>query len=99
MDQQHQDRTPGHTGPMSPKPDHGEQSYKGSGRLLGPFLGAAVAVVLPEGLRFAQNYYLFGYALAVILLMAFYPAGLIGLGERLVTMLTKPSAVPAKASP
>ncbi len=71
----------------------------GSGRLLGPFLGAAVAVVLPEGLRFAQNYYLFGYALAVILLMAFCPAGLIGLGERLVIMLTKPSAVPAKASP
>jgi branched-chain amino acid transport system permease protein len=71
----------------------------GSGRLLGPFLGAAAAVVLPEGLRFAQNYYLFGYALAVILLMAFCPTGLIGLGERLVTMLTKPGAAPAKASP
>jgi branched-chain amino acid transport system permease protein len=71
----------------------------GSGRLLGPFLGAAVAVVLPEGLRFAQNYYLFGYALAVILLMAFCPTGLIGLGERLVTTLTKPNAAPAKAPP
>jgi len=69
----------------------------GSGRLLGPFLGAAVAVVLPEGLRFAQNYYLFGYALAVILLMAFWPTGLIGIAERLATALTKPRAVPAKA--
>jgi branched-chain amino acid transport system permease protein len=71
----------------------------GSGRLLGPFLGAAAAVVLPEGLRFAQNYYLFGYALAVILLMAFYPAGLMGLFERLLTMVMKRSAAPAKAPP
>ncbi|HEV2955439.1 MAG TPA: branched-chain amino acid ABC transporter permease [Xanthobacteraceae bacterium] len=71
----------------------------GSGRLLGPFLGAAAAVVLPEGMRFAQNYYLFGYALAVVLLMAFCPTGLIGLGERLVTALTKPHAAPAKAAP
>lgn len=71
----------------------------GSGRLLGPFLGAAAAVLLPEGVRFAQNYYLIGYALAVILLMAFYPAGLVGLAERLLTMLTKLSAAPAKAPP
>lgn len=74
----------------------------GSGRLLGPFLGAVVAVVLPEGLRFAQHYYLLGYALAVILLMAFYPAGLMGLAERLLTTLTtltKPRAAPAKAPP
>src|SRR5262249_37729441 len=41
----------------------------GSGRFLGPFLGAAIAVVVPEGLRFAENYYLFGYALAVVVLM------------------------------
>ena len=71
----------------------------GSGRLLGPFLGAAVAVVLPEGLRFAQNYYLFGYALAVMVLMAFWPTGLIGLAERLLRMLTKPRAAAAKAAP
>ncbi|WP_233849659.1 glucose 1-dehydrogenase [Paraburkholderia sp. HD33-4] len=31
--QQHQ--TPGQTAPMKPQPDHGEQSYKGSGRLAG----------------------------------------------------------------
>jgi branched-chain amino acid transport system permease protein len=71
----------------------------GSGRLLGPFVGAAVAVVLPEGLRFAQNYYLFGYALAVMVLMAFWPTGLVGLAERLLTMLMKPRAASAKAAP
>jgi branched-chain amino acid transport system permease protein len=71
----------------------------GSGRLLGPFLGAAIAVVLPEGLRFAQNYYLFGYALAAILVMVFCPTGLIGLGERLLITLAKPRPAPAKASP
>ncbi|MCU0790879.1 MAG: SDR family NAD(P)-dependent oxidoreductase, partial [Nitratireductor sp.] len=26
---------PGHTGQMNPKPDHGEKSYRGSGRLDG----------------------------------------------------------------
>jgi branched-chain amino acid transport system permease protein len=71
----------------------------GSGYLLGPFLGAAVAVVLPEGLRFAENYYLFGYALAVIVLMAFCPTGLIGLGERLMTTFAKPRAAAANAPP
>jgi branched-chain amino acid transport system permease protein len=71
----------------------------GSGYLLGPFLGAAVAVALPEGLRFAENYYLFGYALAVIVLMAFCPTGLIGLGERLMTTFAKPRAAAANAPP
>jgi branched-chain amino acid transport system permease protein len=71
----------------------------GSGRFLGPFLGAAVAVVLPEWLRFAENYYLFGYALATMMVMAFSPTGLIGVGERLVTMVAKSGAVPAKAPP
>lgn len=32
---QQQDQTPGKTAPMQPQPDHGEQSYKGSGRLAG----------------------------------------------------------------
>jgi branched-chain amino acid transport system permease protein len=71
----------------------------GSGRLAGPFLGAAAAVVLPEGLRFAQNYYLFGYALVVMVLMAFWPTGLVGLADRLLTMVTKLKAAPAKAAP
>ena len=31
--EQHQHQQPGMTAPMDPQPDHGEQSYKGSGRL------------------------------------------------------------------
>jgi len=61
----------------------------GSGYFFGPFLGAAVAVLLPEWLRFAQNYYLLGYALVVMVLMAFCPTGLIGLGERLLSLRAK----------
>ncbi|RKK03071.1 SDR family oxidoreductase [Pseudoroseomonas wenyumeiae] len=30
-----QQQPPGHTAPMNPQPDHGEKSYKGSGRLTG----------------------------------------------------------------
>ena len=45
----------------------------GSGTLLGPFVGAAVAVLLPEWLRFAQGYYLMFYAALVIVLMMLLP--------------------------
>lgn len=69
----------------------------GSGYFFGPYLGAVVAVLLPEWLRFAQNYYLMGYAVLVIGLMIFCPAGLLGLVER----LTKPrsSAVAGDRNP
>jgi len=55
----------------------------GSGYFLGPFLGAIVAVLLPEWLRFTEGYYLMGYAILVIVLMVFCPTGLIGLVARL----------------
>ena len=54
----------------------------GSGYFFGPFLGAIVAVLLPEWLRFTAGYYLMGYALLVMMLMAFCPAGLLGLVDR-----------------
>jgi branched-chain amino acid transport system permease protein len=56
----------------------------GSGYFFGPYLGAIVAVLLPEWLRFTEGYYLMAYAVLVIVLMVFCPAGLLGLGERLV---------------
>ena len=65
----------------------------GSGYFFGPFLGAIVAVLLPEWLRFAQGYYLMGYAALVMVLMVFCPAGLLGLADRLLTPATRAAAV------
>ena len=56
----------------------------GAGSFLGPFVGAAVAVLLPEWLRFAESYYLVIYAVLVIVMMAFCPTGIVGLVERLL---------------
>ena len=57
----------------------------GSGYFLGPFLGAAVAVLLPEWIRFgSEGLYLIFYAIAVMVLMAFCPSGLLGLAERVL---------------
>jgi len=64
----------------------------GSGYFFGPFLGAIVAVLLPEWLRFAQGYYLMGYAVLVMVLMVFCPAGLLGLADRLLTPAAKTAA-------
>jgi branched-chain amino acid transport system permease protein len=55
----------------------------GAGRFFGPFLGAAVSVLLPEWLRFSEGLYLILYAAFVMVLLAFCPTGLLGLGERL----------------
>jgi len=64
----------------------------GSGFFFGPFLGAIVAVLLPEWLRFAQGYYLMGYAVLVMVLMVFCPAGLLGLADRLLSPASKTAA-------
>jgi branched-chain amino acid transport system permease protein len=62
----------------------------GSGYFFGPFLGAVVAVLLPEWLRFTQGYYLMGYAILVVVLMLFCPSGLLGLADRLLTPASRP---------
>ena len=61
----------------------------GSGYFFGPFLGAIVAVLLPEWLRFTQGFYLMGYAILVMLLMAFSPSGLLGLADRMTRPVRK----------
>jgi branched-chain amino acid transport system permease protein len=63
----------------------------GAGRFFGPFVGAAVSVLLPEWLRFSEGLYLMLYAVFVMLLLAFCPSGLLGLGER-AQELWKPSS-------
>jgi branched-chain amino acid transport system permease protein len=57
----------------------------GAGSFIGPFIGAAIAVLLPEWLRFAESYYLLIYAVTVMVLMAFCPGGIAGLFERLLS--------------
>lgn len=57
----------------------------GAGYLFGPFVGAMVAVLLPEWLRFTEGYYLIIYAVLVMVLMAFNPAGLLGIVDRLLS--------------
>lgn len=59
----------------------------GAGFYFGPILGAAVVILLPEVLRFAENYYLIVYSLLVLVLMIYSPQGLIGLGRKLVLKL------------
>ena len=54
----------------------------GSGLFFGPFLGAMIAVLLPEWLRFTRGYYLMLYALAVILLLIWSPTGILGIVDR-----------------
>jgi branched-chain amino acid transport system permease protein len=55
----------------------------GAGYFFGPLLGAAVGVVLPEWLRFAQGWYLFVFGVAVVLLMLWLPDGLLSMPEKL----------------
>jgi branched-chain amino acid transport system permease protein len=55
----------------------------GPGYFLGPVVGAAVGVLLPEWLRFAQAWYLFVFGLAVVLMMIWLPDGLLSIPDRL----------------
>ena len=55
----------------------------GPGYFLGPLLGAAVGVILPEWLRFAQAWYLFVFGTAVVMLMIWLPDGLLSIPDRL----------------
>jgi branched-chain amino acid transport system permease protein len=63
----------------------------GSGYFFGPFVGALIAVLLPEWTRIAQGYYLMLYAMLVMVLMAFCPSGVLGLIARAASAArTKP---------
>ncbi len=55
----------------------------GAGSFAGPFIGAGIAVLLPEWLRFAETFYLIIYAILVMVMMAFCPGGIVGLWQRL----------------
>jgi branched-chain amino acid transport system permease protein len=54
----------------------------GSGRFFGPLVGTVVVLLLPEWLRFAQNWYLMFFGFAVVALMVWLPGGLMSLPDR-----------------
>lgn len=71
----------------------------GSGYFFGPFVGALVAVLLPEWTRVAEGYYLIVYAALVMVMMAFCPSGILGLIERGLKLMSRrdPSAPALRA--
>ncbi len=70
----------------------------GSGYFLGPFLGALIAVLLPEWLRFLESYYLILYSLLVMGLLIYSPTGLIGIVDRQIVHRRTHAASAARAS-
>jgi branched-chain amino acid transport system permease protein len=55
----------------------------GRGTLAGPFIGVFFVILLPEWLRFTEDYYLIIFSIFVILLIIFFPQGVAGLGPYL----------------
>ena len=70
----------------------------GLGYFLGPMLGAAVGVILPEWLRFAQAWYLFVFGAAVVMLMIWLPDGLLSIPDRLRAKRQSREASAARAA-
>jgi branched-chain amino acid transport system permease protein len=56
----------------------------GRGTVIGPVVGAALLVVLPEALRFVKDYYLIVFGLTIWLCAMLLPEGLAGLLGRLL---------------
>jgi branched-chain amino acid transport system permease protein len=70
----------------------------GPGYFLGPVLGAAVGVILPEWLRFAQAWYLFVFGSAVVFLMIWLPDGLLSIPDRMRAKKQAKQASAARAA-
>jgi len=54
----------------------------GSGRFFGPVLGTVVIVLVPEWLRFMQNWYLAVFGFAIVALMMWLPGGMLSIPDR-----------------
>ncbi len=67
----------------------------GSGYFMGPFVGALVAVLLPEWMRITEGYYLIIYAALIMVMMPLAPYGIVGLIERAWKALTVKRKPPA----
>ncbi|KQW00456.1 branched-chain amino acid ABC transporter permease [Rhizobacter sp. Root1221] len=70
----------------------------GPGYFFGPVIGAAVGVLLPEWLRFAQAWYLFVFGTLVIVLMLWLPDGLLSIPDRIKARRQAREASAARAT-
>jgi len=71
----------------------------GSGYFFGPFIGALVAVLLPEWMRVTEGYYLIIYAALVMVMMEFCPYGILGMVDRAYKSVTTRRNPPGLALP
>jgi branched-chain amino acid transport system permease protein len=55
----------------------------GAGHFFGPVAGSIVVILLPEWLRFAQDWYLAVFGFAVVATMVWLPGGILSIPERL----------------
>lgn len=55
----------------------------GRGTIIGPVIGAALLITLPEALRFVKEYYLIVFGIAIWLCVLLLPEGISGLGRRI----------------
>lgn len=62
----------------------------GGGYFFGPFVGALIAVLLPEWMRITEGYYLLVYAALIMVMMAFWPYGVLGMFERAIKAVALP---------
>lgn len=67
----------------------------GAGYFFGPFLGAIIAVLLPEWLQAVSKHYLFYYAAFVMLLLIVSPSGIIGFFDKRFAAARKAEPPPA----
>jgi branched-chain amino acid transport system permease protein len=59
----------------------------GRGSIVGAIVGVVVLTVMPESLRFVQQYYMVVYGLGIWLLVMFLPGGLVSIIPRIRRMV------------
>lgn len=69
----------------------------GSGTIAGAILGTILIVLLPEWLRFLDQYYMMFYGAGIVLLMVFMPEGIMGLPDTLRIRRARLKAARAEA--